>query len=76
MTLERKHAARTMSFGEHRDVQKVVQNTPVASERQKRVNVNIDEEKHIRFKAACARKGTNISEVLKEMVDSWLKENE
>ncbi|MDW6309370.1 plasmid partition protein ParG, partial [Escherichia coli] len=28
------------------------------------------------FKAACARKGTSITDVVNQLVDNWLKENE
>lgn len=63
-----------MDFGEHRDLQKVVNSAP--SGKQKRVNVNFDEEVHIRFKAACARQGTSISDVIKDLVDNWLKEKD
>lgn len=63
-----------MSFGEHRDLEKVVNSTPTG--RQKRVNVNFDEETHIRFKAACAKQGTSITDVIKDLVDSWLKAND
>ncbi len=63
-----------MSFGEHRDIEKVVnKNTP--PRKQKRVNVNFDEEIHILFKTACAKHSTSITEVIKDLVDNWLKEN-
>ncbi|MFY0177544.1 plasmid partition protein ParG, partial [Raoultella ornithinolytica] len=29
-----------------------------------------------RFKAACARNGTSITDVISKLVDDWLKENE
>lgn len=63
-----------MSFGEHRDLEKIVNSTPTG--KQKRVNVNFDEETHIRFKAACAKRGTSITDVIKDLVDSWLKAND
>ncbi|WP_268807584.1 plasmid partition protein ParG [Candidatus Williamhamiltonella defendens] len=28
------------------------------------------------FKAACAKKSTSITEVIKDLVDNWLKEND
>ncbi|ASX26935.1 plasmid partition protein ParG [Candidatus Williamhamiltonella defendens] len=74
MALTKQHTSKTMSFGEHRDLEKVIHNTP--SGKQKRVNVNFDEEIHIRFKAACAKKSTSITEVIKDLVDNWLKEND
>jgi predicted lipoprotein len=64
-----------MTFGEHRDLGKVVSARQEAT-KQKRVNVNFDEDTHIRFKAACAKNGTSISDVIKELVDKWLSENE
>ena len=74
MALTKQNSSRTMDFGEHRDLQKVVNSAP--SGKQKRVNVNFDEEVHIRFKAACARQGTSISDVIKDLVDNWLKEKD
>lgn len=78
MALEKKHSTSMMTFGAHRDLDKIVQ-TPEfknSSSKQKRVNVNFDEDKHSRFKVACAKRGTSITEVINELVDSWLKENE
>ncbi|EAB4719022.1 DNA partition complex ParG [Salmonella enterica] len=49
---------------------------PVLSGKVKRVNVNFDEDKHTRFKAACVRNGTSITDVINQLVDGWLKENE
>lgn len=78
MALEKKHSSPTMTFGTHRDIGKIVQSQamPSASGKQKRVNVNFDEDKHTRFKAACARRGASITDVLSSLVDDWLKENE
>lgn len=78
MALEKKHSSPTMKFGTHRDIDKIVpsQTMPSASGKQKRVNVNFDEDKHTRFKAACAKKGISITDVLSSLVDDWLKENE
>ncbi|HFD6317672.1 TPA: plasmid partition protein ParG, partial [Yersinia enterocolitica] len=41
MALTKQHTSKTMSFGEHRDLEKVVNSTPTG--KQKRVNVNFDE---------------------------------
>ncbi|MDK1192427.1 plasmid partition protein ParG [Cronobacter dublinensis] len=65
---------RVMTFGENRDLDKVISAQP--SGIQKRVNFNMAEEKHQRLKAACARKGVSISDVMNDLVDSWLKDNE
>ncbi|MBL0881508.1 plasmid partition protein ParG [Serratia ureilytica] len=75
MALQKQQSGTKMSFGEHRDLEKVV-TAVVPSGKQKRVNVNFDEDKHIRFKAACAKRGLSISDVIKELVDDWLKNNE
>ncbi|WP_313715272.1 plasmid partition protein ParG [Atlantibacter hermannii] len=76
MALEKTHSgSKKMTFGEHRDLESVVSN-PVPSGRIKRVNVNFDEDKHTRFKAACVRNGTSITDVVNQLVDGWLKENE
>ncbi|NUW57590.1 MULTISPECIES: plasmid partition protein ParG [Cronobacter] len=65
---------RVMTFGENRDLDKVISAQP--SGIQKRVNFNMAEEKHQRLKAACARQGASISDVMNDLVDSWLKDNE
>ncbi|ELY5771296.1 DNA partition complex ParG [Cronobacter sakazakii] len=65
---------RVMTFGENRDLDKVISAQPSAI--QKRVNFNMAEEKHQRLKAACARQGASISDVMNDLVDSWLKDNE
>ncbi|MEN4798020.1 plasmid partition protein (plasmid) [Duffyella gerundensis] len=75
MSLQKKHEAKKMmAFGEHRDVQKVLESKPTG--KTKRVNVNLDEELHTRFKSVCARKGTSISKVLEDHIHEWLRENE
>lgn len=78
MALEKKHSSSMMTFGAHRDLEKIVQAPEVKapSEKQKRVNVNFNEEKHSRFKAACAKRGTSITDVINELVDEWLRKNE
>ncbi|WBV24350.1 plasmid partition protein ParG [Pantoea piersonii] len=78
MALEKKHSSSMMTFGAHRDLDKIVQAPEVksVSDKQKRVNVNFDEEKHSRFKVTCAKRGTSITEVINQLVDDWLKKNE
>lgn len=66
--------AKVMTFGENRDLNKVISTAPAAA--QKRVNFNMPEDKHQRLKAACARKGASISDVMNDLVDAWLKDNE
>lgn len=63
-----------MTFGENRDLEKVMATAPTAI--QKRINFNMPEDKHQRLKAACARKGISISDVMNELADAWLNENE
>jgi len=76
MALEKAHSGRNkMTFGENRDLQKVVTTASMPG-KIKRVNVNFDEDKHARFKAACARKGVSITDIINHLVDDWLKENE
>jgi hypothetical protein len=74
MSLVKQTKTKTMTFGENRDTGKVL--TSTASVSVKRLNFNIDEEKHTRFKAACTRQRTTISDVLSDFVDKWLAENE
>lgn len=65
---------KVMTFGENRDLDKVITSTQTVT--QKRINFNITEEKHQRLKAACARKGISISDVMNKLAESWLNENE
>jgi hypothetical protein len=65
---------KVMTFGENRDLEKVITTTPPVS--QKRINFNMPEDKHQRLKAACARKGISISDVMNELADAWLEDNE
>ena len=62
-----------MTFGENRDLDKVIATAPAAV--QKRINFNMPEDKHQRLKAACARKGVSISDVMNELTDALLNEN-
>ncbi|CBA18932.1 partitioning protein ParB (plasmid) [Erwinia amylovora Ea644] len=76
MALEKNHtSSKKMTFGEHRDLDKVV-DSPLPSGKSKRVNVNFNEEKHTRFKAACVKNGTSITDVINQLVDNWLTEHE
>lgn len=67
-------APKVMTFGENRDLGKVI--SAPTSGIQKRVNFNMSENKHQRLKAACARKGASISDVMNDLVNTWLKDNE
>lgn len=69
-----KSNSKTMSFGENRDLEKVLATAPAGIV--KRVNFNLDEDKHARFKAACTKNRTTISEVLSQFIDEWLEKNE
>ena len=62
-----------MTFGENRDLDKIIATAPAAI--QKRINFNMPEDKHQRLKAACARKGVSISDVMNELTDALLNEN-
>lgn len=77
MALEKTHtSSKKMTFGEHRDLESVVSSPAPLVGKIKRVNVNFEEDKHARFKAACAKKGTSITDVINKLVDSWLREND
>lgn len=43
---------------------------------QKRLNVNIDLDLHNRFKTSVVRQGKDMSKVVTDLLDQWLKENE
>ncbi|NHB94626.1 plasmid partition protein ParG [Photorhabdus cinerea] len=61
-----------MKFGENRDLDKILNN----KEKTKRVNVDLDKDIQIRFKAACVKNNTTMKEVINEYVLKWLNENE
>jgi hypothetical protein len=76
MALEKAHDSnKKMTFGEHRDIDKLVSN-PIQSTKTKRVNVNFEEDKHKRLKAACVKNETTITDVINKLVDNWLLDNE
>lgn len=64
--------ANKMNFGEHRDLDKILN----SKGKTKRINVDLDEDIQIRFKAACAKQNTSIKDVISAFVDEWLKKNE
>lgn len=64
--------ANKMNFGEHRDLDKVLN----SKRKTKRINVDLDEDIQIRFKAACAKQNTSIKDVISKFVHEWLKNNE
>jgi len=77
MALEKAHSGnKKMTFGENRDLKQIVSAPAPITGKIKRVNVNFDEDKHIRFKTACAKKGKSITDVINELVNDWLRENE
>ncbi|OYW96388.1 MAG: ParG [Pseudomonadales bacterium 32-61-5] len=43
---------------------------------QKRLNVNIDSPLHNRFKIAVVSQGKDMSKVVTELLEQWLKDNE
>lgn len=43
---------------------------------QKRLNVNIDLDLHSRFKTSVVRKGKDMSKVVTDLLEQWIKENE
>ncbi|MDG4696186.1 plasmid partition protein ParG [Providencia sp. CRE-3FA-0001] len=61
-----------MKFGENRDLGKILDK----STKTKRINVDLDEDTQIRFKAACVKRNTTMKEVISDYVHQWLKENE
>uniref|UniRef100_UPI0036DE099D plasmid partition protein ParG n=1 Tax=Photorhabdus sp. RM322S TaxID=3342825 RepID=UPI0036DE099D len=61
-----------MKYGENRDLDKILNN----SKKTKRINVDLDEDIQIRFKAACVKHNTTMKNVINDYVLHWLKENE
>ena len=77
MVLEKAHnGSKKMTFGQHRDLEQIVNASSPSEGKIKRVDVNFEEKKHTRFKAACVNNGTSITDVINKLVDNWLKENE
>ncbi|EJD6048959.1 DNA partition complex ParG [Providencia rettgeri] len=61
-----------MKFGENRDLDKILEK----STKTKRINVDLDEDTQIRFKAACVKRNTTMKDVISDYVHQWLKQNE
>lgn len=51
-------------------------NTPAEKAKQKRLNVNIDQALHSRFKKTVTNKDQDMSKVVTALLEQWLKENE
>lgn len=61
----------SMTFGEHRQLDQVLSEP----KKEKRVQVILDESLHTEFKMACLKNGTNISAVVTDLIEGWLKEH-
>ncbi len=51
-------------------------NKPAEKPKQKRLNVNIDQELHSRFKKTVTNKDQDMSKVVTALLEQWLTENE
>ncbi|WP_154754571.1 plasmid partition protein ParG [Erwinia sorbitola] len=66
-----------MKLGQHRQLAPALDavNKP-AGGTVKKLQTNIDEELHRRFKTACFLQGREMKDVLTELIEGWLPENE
>lgn len=64
------------TIGAHRNRDVHAAKRVITEGRIKRIQVEVTEEYHLRFKMACAKNNTNFTEVILKYVDQWLKENE
>ncbi len=59
----------SMTFDDHRDLASVLK-----TKKMKRFQMELPEELHGEFKAACAKEGTTMTSVITDMVKAWLKQ--
>ncbi|BCQ37355.1 MULTISPECIES: plasmid partition protein ParG [Erwiniaceae] len=66
-----------MKLGQHRQLAPALDavSKPVGGT-VKKLQTNIDEELHRRFKTACFLQGREMKDVLTELIEGWLPENE
>lgn len=66
-----------MKLGQHRQLAPALDavSKPAASA-VKKLQTNIDEDLHRRFKTACFMQGREMKDVLTELIERWLPENE
>ncbi|WP_426768681.1 plasmid partition protein ParG [Erwinia aphidicola] len=66
-----------MKLGQHRQLAPAldaVSKSPAGTV--KKLQTNIDEDLHRRFKTACFMQGREMKDVLTELIEHWLPENE
>jgi len=66
-----------MKLGQHRQLAPALDAvSKPAGGTVKKLQTNIDEELHRRFKTACFLQGREMKDVLTELIEGWLPENE
>lgn len=66
-----------MKLGQHRELSTALDAvSKPAKSAVKKLQTNIDEDLHRRFKTACFMQGREMKDVLTELIQAWLSENE
>ena len=76
MSNKPKNTIQLPQIGAHRNRDVNVAKKVIPEGRIKRIQVEVTEEYHLRFKMACVKNNTNFTEVILKYVDQWLKDNE
>lgn len=64
-----------MKLGQHKKIESALQAIHTPKINTKKLQMNIDENLHKRFKLACLRLDKEMTEVTIEIINKWLKEN-
>lgn len=65
-----------MKLGQHKQLDPVLQAIHTPKGITKKLQMNINEELHKRFKLTCIKQDREMTEVTTTLIISWLKENE
>ncbi|CVH22283.1 MULTISPECIES: plasmid partition protein ParG [Serratia] len=65
-----------MKLGQHKQLNPALQAIHAPKGLTKKLQMNIDEELHKRFKLACLKQDKEMTEITIELITNWLKDNE
>ncbi|PLR37577.1 chromosome partitioning protein ParB [Chimaeribacter coloradensis] len=65
-----------MKLGQHKQLSTALDAVAKPSAAQKKLQTNIDEDLHRRFKTTCFMKDREMRDVLTELIQGWLAHNE
>ncbi|MFA4105782.1 plasmid partition protein ParG [Serratia nevei] len=65
-----------MKLGQHKQLNPALQAIQAPKGLTKKLQMNIDEDLHKRFKLACLKQDKEMTEITVELIVNWLKDNE